>query len=403
MHDSFSENSRRTLREPRALRTRKELEEDCLSDDSVGGAPRHYKISNESKFHIEGPPLGEHSFLMDKVIDSRVAPNGVKEYLVKWKGQKLHLCQWLTHIDPQLVARYDAELRAGKTQSGKGAYSYKRALRREAKALEQARFEATQKLRNPQPFNATPPPPPLHFRRAPSFSHLEPPVRKLPPAPRTFDESAGSSCDSSSHFYSPRPIYFSRDNLTPPPRFFPKSNQNFEAKVFKPVRPALLKSRTLPTYCYPQAIITPVPTSPPASLYDGQEVDTIEGHFLDAQGRKCLRVRWKQISSPGQLPVQPAPSSVPLDQFPVCSYPLLVNYLVSRVEFKSAGNWQSDNGDSGSSEEKEPRLSEAGQPRQLEKHQLQSPPPFCHSIPEIKIEEAVVPEAPISQENSNNN
>ena len=36
---------------------------------------------------------------MEKVIDSRTLPDGSMEYLIKWKGQKLHLCQWLKEID----------------------------------------------------------------------------------------------------------------------------------------------------------------------------------------------------------------------------------------------------------------------------------------------------------------
>ena len=31
---------------------------------------RHYKISNESKFTIEGPSLGEHAYEAEKVIDT---------------------------------------------------------------------------------------------------------------------------------------------------------------------------------------------------------------------------------------------------------------------------------------------------------------------------------------------
>ncbi len=92
--------------------------------------------------------MGEHSFQKEKVIDSREHSDGTKEYLIKWKGQKLHLCQWLRSIEPELIARYEADLRSGKTQSGKGAYSYKRALRREAKAMDTSTIDSTQKFRS---------------------------------------------------------------------------------------------------------------------------------------------------------------------------------------------------------------------------------------------------------------
>ena len=118
---------------------------------------RHYKISNESKFAIEGPELGDHTYEPEKVIDTRVSPEGIVEHLVKWKGQKLHLCQWLRDIDPELVRRYNSELDAGKTQSGKGAYAYKRALRREAKALQYT--GASQNLRKHQAHIVTVPHP----------------------------------------------------------------------------------------------------------------------------------------------------------------------------------------------------------------------------------------------------
>ncbi len=129
-------------------------------------------------------------------------------------------------------------------------------------------------------------------------------------------------------------------------RFHPKPNQTFEAKVFKPVRPILHKSRTLPDAIDTNlSFLTPIATGiSPKSIIgldeEDEEEDTtflervhrIEGHFCDSEGKKYIELSWKQEEISGEE--EPQTTTFPIEEFPTEGHKLLIEYLVSKVSFK---------------------------------------------------------------------